>query len=215
MAIRILVADDHPIFRDGLIQSLEETGEFRVVAVASSAAEAVKLADQKRPDIALLDLSMPGNGLNAVKEISAAETAGQIAMLTVSEDDHNVATALKYGAVAYILKGVSAIDLRRILKGVAAGEAHVSPGLAAKVLTFMSKDQGKAKERSTFDDLTKREEDILRLVAQGKSNKEIANDLALQEKTVKHYMTAIMGKLHARNRVEAAVMAHEKWRTDD
>lgn len=215
MAIRILVADDHPIFRDGLIQSLEETGEFRVVAVASSAAEAVKLADQKRPDIALLDLSMPGNGLNAVKEISAAETAGQIAMLTVSEDDHNVATALKYGAVAYILKGVSAIDLRRILKGVAAGEAHVSPGLAAKVLTFMSKDQGKAEERSIFDDLTKREEDILRLVAQGKSNKEIANDLALQEKTVKHYMTAIMGKLHARNRVEAAVMAHEKWRTED
>ena len=215
MTIRTLVADDHPIFRDGLIQSLEETGDFRVVAVASSAAEAVKLADQKRPNIALLDLSMPGNGLNAAKEISAAGTAGQIAMLTVSEDDNNVATALKNGAIAYILKGVSAVELRRILKGVAAGEAHVSPGLAAKILTYMSNDEGQAKEKSTFDDLTKREEDILRLVAQGKSNKEVANDLTLQEKTVKHYMTAIMGKLHARNRVEAAVMAHEKWRTED
>ena len=215
MTIRTLVADDHPIFRDGLIQSLEETGEFRVVAVASTATEAIKLADQKRPNIALLDLSMPGNGLSAVKEISTAGTVGHIAMLTVSEDDNNVATALKYGAIAYILKGVSAAELRSILKGVANGEPHVSPGLAAKVLTFMSKDSGEAALPSPFDDLTKREEDILRLVAQGKSNKEIANDLNLQEKTVKHYMTAIMGKLHARNRVEAAVMAHEKWREED
>ncbi len=215
MTIRMLVADDHPIFRDGLIQSLEETGEFRVVAVASSAPEAIKLADQKRPNIALLDLSMPGNGLSAVKEISLAGTADQVAMLTVSEDDNNVATALKYGAIAYILKGVSAAELRGILKGVADGEAHVSPSLAAKVLTFMSKDESRRSASSPFDDLTKREEDILRLVAQGKSNKEIANDLKLQEKTVKHYMTAIMGKLHARNRVEAAVMAHEKWRKED
>ena len=215
MTIRMLVADDHPIFRDGLVQSLEETGEFRVVAVASSAHEAIKLADQKRPHVALLDLSMPGNGLSAVKEISAARTADQVAMLTVSEDDNNVATALKYGAIAYVLKGVSAAELRRVLKGVADGEAHVSPGLAAKVLTFMSKDEGETALPSPFDDLTKREEDILRLVAQGKSNKEIANDLKLQEKTVKHYMTAIMGKLHARNRVEAAVMAHEKWREED
>ncbi len=215
MTIRVLVADDHPIFRDGLIKSLEETGEFRVVAVASSAPEAVKLADQKRPNIALLDLSMPGNGLNAVKEISRAGTANQIAMLTVSEDDDNVASALRYGAIAYILKGVSASELRTVLKGVAGGEAHVSPGLAAKVLTYMSKDGGGRSKASPFDDLTKREEDILRIVAQGKSNKEIAHDLSLQEKTVKHYMTAIMGKLHARNRVEAAVMAHEKWRDRD
>lgn len=215
MTIRILVADDHPIFREGLVQSLEETGEFRVVAVGASAAEAVKLADQKRPDIALLDLSMPGGGISAVKEIAAARTAGQVAMLTVSEDDRNVATALKNGAIGYILKGVSAAELRRVLKGVAAGEAYVSPGLAAKVLTLMSKDEKKVGAPSPFDDLTKREEDILRLVAQGKSNKEVANDLKLQEKTIKHYMTAIMGKLHARNRVEAAVMAHEKWRESD
>ncbi len=204
-----------PSHLSGWIQTLEETGEFRVVAVASSAHEAIKLADQKRPNIALLDLSMPGNGLSAVKEISAAGTADQVAMLTVSEDDNNVATALKYGAIAYVLKGVSAAELRRVLKGVADGEAHVSPGLAAKVLTFMSKDGREAVLPSPFDDLTKREEDILRLVAQGKSNKEIANDLGIQEKTVKHYMTAIMGKLHARNRVEAAVMAHEKWREGD
>ena len=210
MSIRILVADDHPIFRDGVVQSLEETDEFRVVATASSAAEAIELAEQKRPDLALLDLSMPGGGLTAVAEIARSQTATHVAMLTVSEDDEDVAEALKLGAVAYILKGVSAAELRRILKGAAEGEAHVSPSLAAKVLTFMTKEP-KVQEASPFDDLTKREEDILRLVARGLSNKEVALDLDLQEKTVKHYMTTIMSKLHARNRVEAALMAHDEW----
>lgn len=211
MTIRVLVADDHPIFRDGLVRSLEETGEFRVVATAGSAEEAVELAKQKHPDIALLDLSMPGNGLSAVKAISSAKSAKFVAMLTVSEDDDNVADALRFGATAYILKGVSAGELRRVLKGVAEGEAFVSPALAAKVLTFMS---GQAAEKSPLEDLTKREEDILRLVAKGQSNKEIALALELQEKTIKHYMTSIMSKLHARNRVEAALIAHDVWGKD-
>lgn len=214
MTIRIMVADDHPIYRDGVATSLEETGEFRVVGTASSAEEAIRLADQKHPDIALLDLSMPGGGLNAVKAIALAGSAKYIAMLTVSEEDEFVADALKFGAIAYILKGVSASELRKILKAVAQGEAHVSPRLAAKVLTFMSQvDQGKS--ASPLEDLTKREEGILRQVAKGQSNKEVANALNLQEKTVKHYMTVIMSKLHARNRVEAALIAHEVWgRTD-
>lgn len=214
MTIRIMVADDHPIYREGVATSLEETGEFRVVGTASSAEEAIRLADQKHPDIALLDLSMPDGGLNAVKAIALAGSAKYIAMLTVSEEDEFVADALKFGAIAYILKGVSASELRKILKAVAQGEAHVSPRLAAKVLTFMSQvDQGKS--ASPLEDLTKREEGILRQVAKGQSNKEVANALNLQEKTVKHYMTVIMSKLHARNRVEAALIAHEVWgRTD-
>jgi two-component system nitrate/nitrite response regulator NarL len=214
MTIRIMVADDHPIYREGVATSLEETGEFRVVGTASSAEEAIRLADQKHPDIALLDLSMPGGGLNAVKAIALAGSAKYIAMLTVSEEDEFVADALKFGAIAYILKGVSASELRKILKAVAQGEAHVSPRLAAKVLTFMSQvDQGKS--ASPLEDLTKREEGIPRQVAKGQSNKEVANALNLQEKTVKHYMTVIMSKLHARNRVEAALIAHEVWgRTD-
>ena len=209
--IRILVADDHPIFRDGLIKSLEETGEFRVVAKAATASEAVQLADQKRPDIALLDLSMPGSGITAAQEISSAKTAGQVAMLTVSEEDEDVSNALASGALAYILKGVSAAELRRILKDVHLGEAHVTPNLAAKVLSIMSRKPEPKAVESPLDHLTKREEDILRLVAKGQSNREIAAALSIQEKTVKHYMTAIMAKLHARNRVEAAVMAHDKW----
>jgi DNA-binding NarL/FixJ family response regulator len=210
MKIRILVADDHPIYRDGVVKSLEETGEFRVVGVASSAEEAVMLAAQKQPDIALLDLSMPGGGLAAVAAIAASKSAKYIAMLTVSEEDENVTDALKFGATAYILKGVSASELRKILKGVAEGEAHVSPALASKVLTFVSQGN-RGKEVSPIDDLTKREEDILRLVAKGRSNKEVAATLKLQEKTIKHYMTVIMGKLHVRNRVEAALIAHKTW----
>lgn len=214
MTIRVLVADDHPIFRDGVVTSLEETGEFRVVAAANTAQEAILLADQKHPDVALLDLSMPGGGLTAVKEIAAAGSAKHIAVLTVSEDEESVSDALKFGATAYILKGVSASELRRVLKIVAQGEAHVSPALAAKVLTFMSKDDRNA-PASPLEDLTKREEDILKLVAKGQSNKEVANALKLQEKTIKHYMTTIMSKLHARNRVEAALIAQRVWGRED
>ncbi|MFT7105514.1 two component transcriptional regulator, LuxR family [Loktanella salsilacus] len=210
MTIRIIVADDHPIYRDGVVKSLEETGEFRVVGTASSAQEAARLAEVKHPDIALLDLSMPGGGLTAVKAISAAGSAKYVAMLTVSEEDGHVSDALKFGAIAYILKGVSASELRKVLKGVAEGEAHVSPNLAAKVLTYMSREDPST-PASPLEDLTKREEDILRLVSKGQSNKEVAIALDLQEKTVKHYMTVIMGKLHARNRVEAALIAHEVW----
>lgn len=210
MSIRIVLADDHPIFRDGLVNSIEETGDFEVVGVGESADDAVKLAARHRPDIALLDLSMPGGGISAARSITEAGTAGQVAMLTVSEDDADVTAALGAGAIGYILKGVSAEELRRVLARIARGEAHITPALAAQVLTLMR--APRKTEPAPIDTLTKREEDILRRVAKGMSNREIADDLSLQEKTVKHYMTEILGKLHARNRVEAAIIAHEAWR---
>jgi two-component system nitrate/nitrite response regulator NarL len=208
--IRIILADDHPIFRDGLRQSIEDGGEFEVVAAGASADEAVALAAQHRPDIALLDLSMPGGGISAARRIAEAGTARAVTMLTVSEDDADVTAAIRAGALGYVLKGVSAPELRRILKGIAAGEAHVSPKLAAQVLRLMQ--APRKRDKAPIEDLTKREEDILRLVAQGQSNKEVADALSLQERTVKHYMTEILSKLHARNRVEAALIAHEAWR---
>jgi len=210
MTIRLILADDHPIFRDGLVGSIEETGEFSVQGVGGTAEEAVSLAHTHRPDIALLDLSMPGGGIDAARRISQAGTAANIAMLTVSEDDSDVTAALQAGASGYILKGVSATELRGILKKIANGEAHVSPGLAAQVLKIMQ--TRKPAEHQPIDDLTKREEDILRGVAGGLSNREIGDQLSIQEKTVKHYMTIILSKLQARNRVEAALMAHEAWR---
>lgn len=208
MTTTVLVADDHPIFRDGLVKSLEEDGTFSVVGVASSAMEATELAASLRPDIALLDLSMPGGGLSAIAQIASQQLVKHVAMLTVSEDGEDVSEALRLGAQAYILKGVSARELRGILSDVAKGETHVAPSLAAKMLTFMTKEKNEA---SPLDDLTKREEDILRIVATGQSNKEVADALGLQEKTVKHYMTTILEKLHARNRVEAALIAHKAF----
>ncbi|MGC3940360.1 response regulator [Roseobacter sp. EG26] len=209
MTITMIVADDHPIFRDGLVQSLSETGEFDVIGTGATAQEAIAMARKHKPDLALLDLSMPGNGITAAKEIVAEKLAGHVAMLTVSEDDTDVTNALQVGAIGYVLKGVSAEELRRVLKGIAMGEAHVSPGLAAQVLKIMQ--APKANTHNPIDDLTKREEEILRLVATGQSNREVADALELQEKTVKHYMTVILSKLHARNRVEAALIAHDAW----
>ena len=212
MTIRVILADDHPIFRDGLVQSLEETGVFKVVGVGASSDDAVNLCKEHKPDIALLDLSMPGGGIDAARRISHAQTARYVAMLTVSEDDADVMAAMQAGASGYVLKGISAHDLRRVLEGVAKGEAHVSPTLAARVLKIMQ--AAKTAARDPIGALTKREEDILRLVAKGLSNREAAEELNLQEKTVKHYMTAILEKLHARNRVEAALIAHEAWRNE-
>lgn len=210
MSIRIILADDHPIFRDGLVNSIEETGDFTVVGVGENAKDAIALANEHRPDVALLDLSMPGGGIAAAAEITRQTSASHVAMLTVSEDDADVTAALEAGAIGYILKGVSAEELRRVLSRVAQGEAHITPALAARVLNIMRKPR--AADNSPIESLTAREEQILRRVAKGMSNREIAEDLSLQEKTIKHYMTEILGKLQARNRVEAAIIAHEAWR---
>ena len=210
MVIEVVLADDHPIFRDGLVRSLEETGEFEVVGVGASAQEAVELVALHQPDLVVLDISMPGSGLSAVKQIASFDAPPKISMLTVSEDDSDVTTALQTGALGYVLKGVSAEELRVALTGVAMGNAHISPSLAGRVLTLLTQKKT-GQTRDPIDDLTKREEDILRHVARGLSNKEVAVALKLQEKTVKHYMTSIMEKLHARNRVEATLIATDKW----
>jgi DNA-binding NarL/FixJ family response regulator len=210
MSVRVVVADDHPIFRDGVVRSLEESGRFEVVGAAGSADEAVALAEQHAPDLVVLDISMPGGGIEAARRIAAAAPATRIAMLTVSEAEEDVAGALRAGAIGYVMKGVSARELTDILDGVVRGEAHVSPALAARILGDMQKPPQRHGRRP-IDELTHREEEILRRVAKGRSNREVADDLGIQEKTVKHYMTSILEKLHARNRVEAALIAREAW----
>lgn len=211
MSIRVVLADDHPIFRDGLVRSLEESGAFTVAGVAGSADEAVALVERHGPDLVLLDISMPGGGIEAARRIHAGNPQTRIAMLTVSETEQDVAAALRAGAIGYVLKGVSARDLAEILAGIARGEAHVSPALAARILGDLQA-AGRRPARRPVDDLTQREEDILRRVAKGMSNREVAGALAIQEKTVKHYMTSILGKLQARNRVEATLIARETWK---
>ncbi|WP_425074347.1 response regulator [Sagittula sp. S175] len=205
--VQIVVADDHPLFRGGVVLTLQEHGSFDVVAQAGSAEEAVAAVEAHMPDIALLDISMPGSGLEAASEIARRFPAVRIVMLTVSEADEDVIAALKAGARGYALKGVAADELTGILLNVAEGNSYVSPALAARVLAAM---QDRSARRETDDEgLSEREVSILRLVATGQSNKEIARALDLQEKTVKHYMTNILQKLQVRNRVEAALKARD------
>jgi DNA-binding NarL/FixJ family response regulator len=211
MTIRIVVADDHPIFREGLARSLADHAAFAVVGQAGDAAGAVDLARRAEADVVLLDISMPGGGLTALREIAAADLAPAVAMLTVSEDDADIVEALKAGAKGYILKGIGSRELIDVVADLAAGRTYLSPSLAMKVLAAM-RAPAEATPESPLAALTKREEDILRLVAEGLSNKEVARRLDLQEKTVKHYMTSILQKLHARNRVEAALIARDHWR---
>ena len=209
MSIPTILADDHPIFRDGLLRTLAESG-FAILGAGATADEAVALAVAHRPALAVLDVSMPGGGVAAARRIRAASPGTRIAMLTASESDRDLTAALGAGAIGYVLKGVSADELVAVLAGVARGEAHVSAGLAGRVLRDLER-PGRAAPRRPIDELSKREEDILRRVARGMSNREVAAALGLQEKTVKHYMTAILEKLEARNRVEAALIAREAW----
>lgn len=211
--IRVLVADDHPLYRDGVARTLAESGRFVVVGEAGTGPEAEVLASREAPDVVLLDVSMPGGGIATLRRLVALPAPPRVAMLTVSEEDDDVIQALKAGAAGYVLKGVGARELVAIVADLAEGRTYVAPSLAVKLLAAMS--ASRAAKAQPIDTLTKREEDILRGVAQGKSNKEVARELDLQEKTVKHYMTAILSKLHVRNRTEAALLARESWKGED
>lgn len=206
--VHIVVADDHPLFRGGVVLTLQEHGGFTVLAQAGTAAEAVSAVEAHMPDVALLDISMPGSGLAAAAEISRRFPAVAIVMLTASETDDDLLAALKAGARGYALKGVGAEELTGILQGVAGGASYVPPALAGRVLAALQ-DRGRSAASSDMEDLTEREAEILRHVALGRSNKEIARALDLQEKTIKHYMTNILQKLQVRNRVEAALKARD------
>jgi len=202
--VRILVADDHPLFREGVAHSLGAEPDFKVIAQASSGEEAVHMAQRLSPDLVLLDVTMPRmGGIEAAGKIAASVPGVRIMMLTVSENQENLMAALKAGAHGYILKGVSANELRAIARRVADGEAYVSPALAAELLTEFSRPP----IPDSLSELTARESDVLKLLSQGLTNREIGERLHLAEKTIKHHMTSILQKLHVRTRTEAALMA--------
>jgi DNA-binding NarL/FixJ family response regulator len=208
--IQIVVVDDHPLFRQGVAYTLQSEADMEVVGQGENLAEAVQLACDLLPDLILLDIGIPGGGINAAKTIAAACPVTKIIMLTASTEEDNLVAALKAGARAYILKGVAARELVRILRSVWAGEGYVTPALAASLLSEMAVGATAARlAPSLLDDLTERERQILEQVAAGLSNKEIGQQLHLSEKTVKHYMTNILQKLQVRNRVEAALLAQK------
>ena len=209
---RIVVVDDHPLFREGVAAILQNEADMEVIGQGASADEAVKLAGDLMPDVMLLDIDMPGNGLEAARRIVQAYPVIRIIMLTVSESEENLLGAMKAGAKAYILKGVAGRELLRIVRLVLSGESYVPPALAASLLTDLGKPSAQKRAADARDELTEREIDILQLLAKGMSNREIAEKLFLSEKTVKHYVTNILQKLQVHNRVEAALLAQKsKW----
>ena len=207
--IRIAIVDDHPLFREGVTRSLSEIGGFEIVGEGATAQDAERIASTVRPDILLLDISMPGGGLSAVASILADHPAQRIVMLTVSETNADVTTALNAGVQGYILKGVGSRALADILRNVAAGEGYLTPTLSARLLSDLQSPQSANGVADRLRQLTERQTEILRLVAEGLSNKEVALRLELQEKTVKHHMTGVLSKLNVRNRTEAALMVRE------
>lgn len=208
--IRVVLADDHPIYRDGLARTLTDAGGIEIVGEAQDGEVAVALCRDLRPDILLLDISMPnGGGIAALRRIMAGEAPPRVAMLTASEEESDLTAALGAGATGYVLKGVGAEELVAVVRDLAEGRSYVAPGLAGRLLRGMQGKTAGGQPANPLADLSRREEDILKLVAQGLSNKEVGRELDIQEKTVKHYMTSILQKLHLRNRVEAAMLARE------
>ncbi len=211
--LQIAIIDDHPLFREGVAQTLGRQPDIEVVAEGESAEDAVAIAGMRLPDIMLLDVSMPGGGVNAARQIAAAYPVVKIVMLTVSQDEEDITAALRAGARAYVLKGVAARELVDILRHVARGDVYVTPSLAAGLLYEMTNAPASRAQSSPLDELTDRERQILERVAVGDSNKEIGERLNLTEKTVKHHVSNILQKLQVRNRVEAALLARTGERT--
>lgn len=203
--IRVIVADDHPMFRAGVVASLSAAQDVEVVAEGGDRDEALSLARQHLPDVVVLDVNMPGGGIAAARDITTACPAVRVVMLTVSEDEDDLLAAMKAGASGYVLKGAGGSELIGVLRAVNAGDVYVAPTLAWGMLRELS-----TPKAGPLDALSAREREVLELVGEGLSNQEIGERLHLAEKTVKHYMTNILGKLQVRSRVEAALLAYRE-----
>jgi two-component system, NarL family, response regulator LiaR len=201
MSIRILIADDHPVVRQGLRMFLNLDPDLQVVGEATNGAEALELAKQLTPDVVLMDLMMPVmDGLAATAEIRRQAPDTEVIALTTVLDDHSVVRAVQAGAIGYLLKDTDAGELRRAIRAAADGQVQLSPSAAGKLMSAL-----RGPEHT--DTLTERETDVLRLLATGKSNREIARDLTISETTTKTHVGSILAKLGVVSRTQAALYA--------
>jgi DNA-binding NarL/FixJ family response regulator len=208
--IRVLLVDDHDLFRKGLAALFAGDKGFRVVGEARNGAEALSKAKDLKPDIILMDIYMPGgDGLEATRRIKRDLPETKVVILTVSEDDKNLFEAIKAGAHGYLLKNVAPEELEELLRGVFRGEAPIARYTATKILREFAEQARRGPVESYEEKLTAREEDVLRFLTQGLTNKEIGNKLGIVENTVKNHLKNILGKLHLQNRVQAATFALE------
>lgn len=209
--IRILVADDHPVVRGGLVALLRTIPGLEVVGEASDGEAAVRGVRDHRPDVVLMDVRMPGtDGIEATRQVRAAVPESRVLMLTMYDDDATLFTAMKAGAQGYLLKEAEQDDIVRAIRGIVAGEAVFGPGVAAKVLGYFANTPRVAEDAYPFPELTERERVILDLLAQGRRNGEIATELHLSPKTVSNHLTTIFSKLEVAGRGEAIVRARDR-----
>lgn len=211
--IRVLVADDHALFREGVNALLAATPDIEVIGEASSGDEAVDWAEQLKPDVILMDINMPGmNGIDATRAILQRSPQTGIVMITMLEDDGSVFAAMRAGARGYVLKGAHHDEMLNAIRAVAQGQALFGPGIARRMVNFFRVSGERQREpdsESVFPELTEREREILELVAQGRKNPEIADRLVISPKTVRNHITNIFSKLQVADRAEAIIQARD------
>ncbi len=207
--IRVLIADDHPLFLDGMHGLLDSVPDTEVVGEATTGEEAIRLAETLQPNVILMDIKMPGiNGIEATREIAHTYPNIGVLMVTMLEDDESVFTAMRAGARGYVLKGANQAEILRAIRAVANGEAIFGPGIARRLLNFFSISRPASPPRA-FPELSDRETEILSFIAQGRSNQEIAEQLDFTLKTVRNHVSNIFGKLQVVDRAQAVIRARK------
>ena len=208
-SIRILIADDHPLFRDGLRGLLDSVPDTEVVGEATTGEDVIAHASALQPDVILMDIKMPGvNGIEATRAIIHTSPHIGILVVTMYEDDDFVFSAMRAGARGYLLKGANQAEMLRAIRAVANGEVIFGPAIARRVMSFLSTPPPSAPAR-VFPELTEREAEVLRLIAQGRTNEEIAKHLVLSLKTVRNHVSNIFSKLQVADRAQAVIRARE------
>jgi DNA-binding NarL/FixJ family response regulator len=207
--IRVMIADDHPLFRDGLRAMFESEPDIELVGEAATGQEAVTLARQLMPDVVLMDIKMPDlDGVEATRRLLAESPKTRVLVVTMFEDDNSVLAAMRAGARGYVVKGMRSADAIRAIRAVAEGEAIFSPAIAGRLVSMLADARQRARPEA-FPELTERERQTLDLMAQGHKNAVIAERLHLSPKTVRNYVTNIFDKLQLADRSQAIVKARE------
>lgn len=204
--IRILMADDHTLFRDGLRALFNSLPDTVVVGEAATGAEAISLAERLQPDVVLMDIQMPGmNGIEATRRIVSTTPHIGVIVVTMFEDDDSVFAAMRAGARGYVLKGADQEEMTRVIRAVAQGEALFGAPIATRLMNFFAA----PRPRAVFPELTDRERDVLNLIAQGYNNADIARELVISIKTVRNHVSNIFSKLQVADRAQAIIRARD------
>jgi DNA-binding NarL/FixJ family response regulator len=203
--ITIMVVDDHPIVRQGLVGILEDEPDFRVVGAIASVTEALQLAERARPDVILLDLELPKlDGIAALPQLATASPASRVIIFTAYDNDERIFGAIEAGAKGYLLKGAPTEEIARAIRTVHGGGSHLASRVAARVVNLLSTPQ------RAHDRLSGREREVLLLIAAGRSNKEIGHELTISERTARFHVTSILTKLGATTRAQAVALAGQR-----